>query len=707
VGGLLGSNAGIDQCWVNGIGYIRDNVFYGTLTGEKNVGGLVGYYSSLNRYNIIENNYYYDTNGCDTPVGGVEHIDTNTHEFGMGDDGIFYYDTSTDSLDDIKDFVDAEDKGTGDWQYTSVCKTDHNRTDDPMGADKEKLGKSCTVEEMANGTVLKLLNESETGMKNWMQGERFPVLDNAAVITSLAISGDYKTTFYIGDELDLTGAIFTATWSDGSTSIIAAEDVVVEGFDSSTRQLLTLIASYKGVSVEFQVRVGQRPVSSDITVYFTMYGDTIHGDPTEETGTHTWADQNLELWIEKTAYTVDMNSTVKDVLEKALSDNNMTCANKTGNYVSSITRNGETLAEFSNGGYSGWMYTLNGKYPDLGVAEQFLEDGDVIVWHYTDDYTKEENAIQWKIMEMISALPATENLTLEDSDAVAAAREAYNALTEDQQRAVSNLDVLEAAEARIVALQNQMAADEVIAKVNALPAVEDLTLEDAEAVGAAQDVYDALIEAQKALVPEDVLAHLTAARARIDELMNPRPTDLPFTDLKEDGWYLDSVRYVYFNGMMKGMSETSFEPDTALTRAMYVTMLYRLSGEPAVKVGNVYADVKGDEWYAKAVSWGTENGIVEGYDGKFSPMDSITREQMAAMMYRYAELNGCDVSASASFDTFSDGNTVSDWAKEEMGWAVASKLIQGHEDGTLEPQGNATRAQAAAVLQRFAEMIQN
>ena len=183
--------------------------------------------------------------------------------------------------------------------------------------------------------------------------------------------------------------------------------------------------------------------------------------------------------------------------------------------------------------------------------------------------------------------------------------------------------------------------------------------------------------------------------------------ELPFTDLKDGGWYMENVRYVYLNKIMNGMTATTFEPDSALTRAMYITMLYRLSGEPEVKAGSAYDDVKGDEWYAKAVAWGTEKGIVEGYAGKFAPQNNITREQMAAMMYRYAKLNGCDVSNTASFDAFKDGNTVSDWAKEEMGWAVAAKLIQGHDNGTLEPQGNATRAQAAAVFQRFDENILN
>lgn len=155
--GLAVSSGGeywIEQCWENGIGMIKNNVFYGSLTAtDGKTGGIIGWMSSLNRYNEIENNYYYDANGCTTPIGGVEHIDTSTHKLGMGDDGIFYYDTSRDSLDDIKDFVDAEDKGTSDWNYTSVSKTNCNRNDDPMGADKDKLGMAVTTEQMTDGTV--------------------------------------------------------------------------------------------------------------------------------------------------------------------------------------------------------------------------------------------------------------------------------------------------------------------------------------------------------------------------------------------------------------------------------------------------------------------------------------------------------------------------------------------------------------------------
>ena len=242
-----------------------------------------------------------------------------------------------------------------------------------------------------------------------------------------------------------------------------------------------------------------------------------------------------------------------------------------------------------------------------------------------------------------------------------------------------------------------------------IAAIGDVTLESKDAIAAARAAYDALSSEAKAYVENyDVL---TAAEAKYAELTKPvdppAPVKLPFTDVAEGAWYEDHVRYVFANGIMKGMTDTTFGPDVTLNRAMFITMIYRMEGEPAVSGAHGFSDVPAGSYYEKAVIWGTQNGIVEGYNGKYSPEDKITREQMAAIMYRYADYKGVDVSATIGFDKFSDGADVSNWAKEEMGWAVASGMITGHENGTLEPQGNATRAQAAAVLQRFDENILN
>ena len=152
------------------------------------------------------------------------------------------------------------------------------------------------------------------------------------------------------------------------------------------------------------------------------------------------------------------------------------------------------------------------------------------------------------------------------------------------------------------------------------------------------------------------------------------------------------------------MSANTFEPNTAMTRAMLVTVLWRYAGQPNEGTNN-FTDVKSDQWYTDAVAWAAHNGIVGGVgNNKFDPNGNITREQMAAILYRYANSNGIDTSARADLSSFPDGNKVSSYANDAIRWAVAEGLING-SDGKLMPQGNATRAQVAAILMRFIENV--
>ena len=390
VGGLFGGEYWIEQCWENGIGMIKNNVFYGSLTAtDGKTGGIIGWMSSLNRYNEIENNYYYDANGCTTPIGGVEHIDTSTHKLGMGDDGIFYYDTSRDSLDDIKDFVDAEDKGTSDWNYTSVSKTNCNRNDDPMGADKDKLGMAVTTEQMTDGTVLKWLNDYESGLKNWVQGDKYPEHSKEKSVVSLTVSGDYKTEFTVGDELDLTGIVLTAAWTDGTKTNPALSEVEIKGYDKDKVGKQTVTLTYGTASVEISVTV--LPEEAQIEVVFSILGDEQHDSDTDGK-VHTLTSDNLITWVEAKEYTISNTITVADLLDQVLDENGMSCTYLSSNYVDSITsKDGVTLAGQTNGVNSGWMFTVNGVHGLLGVSEQYMEDGDVIVFHYTDNYTLEQD----------------------------------------------------------------------------------------------------------------------------------------------------------------------------------------------------------------------------------------------------------------------------------------------------------------------------
>ena len=180
------------------------------------------------------------------------------------------------------------------------------------------------------------------------------------------------------------------------------------------------------------------------------------------------------------------------------------------------------------------------------------------------------------------------------------------------------------------------------------------------------------------------------------------PAQLPFTDVTEANWYYDEVYYVWANGLMQGTSATTFGPNVDTTRAMVVTILWRLEGEPASGYDMDYSDVAGGAWYAGAVRWATEHGIVNGSEGQFYPGGIVTREQLAAMLYRYAQYKGYDLTAGGDLSGFADAGAVSGWAETSLAWAVGQGLLQG-SDSQVDPQGSAIRAQTAAILMRFCE----
>ena len=174
-----------------------------------------------------------------------------------------------------------------------------------------------------------------------------------------------------------------------------------------------------------------------------------------------------------------------------------------------------------------------------------------------------------------------------------------------------------------------------------------------------------------------------------------------FVDIAPDAWYTDAVQYAYDNGLMTGTAEDTFAPNATTTRGMIVAILHRLEDEPAAQDAG-FSDVADGSWYASAVAWAKETGIVNGYsDSTFGPNDAITREQMAAILMNYAEYKGQDVTASADLSGYADADAVSGWATDAVQWAVEEGLINGMSDDELAPQGNATRAQVAAIFQRF------
>ena len=175
---------------------------------------------------------------------------------------------------------------------------------------------------------------------------------------------------------------------------------------------------------------------------------------------------------------------------------------------------------------------------------------------------------------------------------------------------------------------------------------------------------------------------------------------MPFEDVSEGAWYYDAVSYVYSGGLMDGVSATTFAPDANMTRAMLVTILWRMEGEPVVNYLLPFTDVDGGAWYAEAVRWAASEDIVTGVsDTSFAPNSEITREQLAAILHRYAG----EPATAANLAGYADGASVSAYAVDAMSWCVEHGIITGTTATTLDPQGTATRAQAAAMLMRFAE----
>ena len=189
---------------------------------------------------------------------------------------------------------------------------------------------------------------------------------------------------------------------------------------------------------------------------------------------------------------------------------------------------------------------------------------------------------------------------------------------------------------------------------------------------------------------------------RVDE--NPGTGANPFTDVSEKDWFYGDVMFVCENGLMLGTSKTLFSPYGMATRGMMATILWRMEGSPAPKGKNSFTDVEAGKWYADAITWAAENGIFAGYGkDKFGPDDPITREQLAAIFYRYADYKGYDLTVKGNLDTFKDADKITDYAKAAMQWAVGSGLVKGKSGNLLDPQGTATRAEIAAMLHRFIE----
>ena len=217
--------------------------------------------------------------------------------------------------------------------------------------------------------------------------------------------------------------------------------------------------------------------------------------------------------------------------------------------------------------------------------------------------------------------------------------------------------------------------------------------------------FDDIVKGSEQYEDGELDKWVTGGTVAVYQMGDETLTVLPFADVEEGKWYVDAVQYAYKNSLMEGTSGTAFEPETNLSRAMAVQILYNLEGQPDLSEEDLetpYTDVDGEAWYTEAVYWARLHKVAEGDgDGTFRPGDEISREEFAQMLYNYARYKGCDLTAKGDLSQFPDGGQVAGWAKDAMAWANGNGLINGHDDGALDPAGTTTRAQAAAILMRF------
>jgi hypothetical protein len=633
-------------------------------------------------------------------------------------------------------------------------------------------------------------------------------------------------------------AYTASSWSVMAAALNAAKVVAENPEAAQTETNDAAAALTAAVNALVPVGVGPGPDDDKLHVSFRLIGATLAArDVNISLGSY---DSVYVTWIPTRAYTMNSGALVYDLFVQALADAGMIAEGQDRNYVSAIlapsSLGGYKLAEFTNGRYSGWMYTIDGQHPGYGLKEQALSDGDEVVWHYINDYRHEvadwfddldypalgDGSWWGKWLDAPDVFggasdnlpsnpgaavpsptaapggsggvpgtgggddPTADENTPSGADGVVSVSQPsrvtsveYQAtVTEGTAKAEVKTDDIQsaiqtaaqkgdAAVAVVVAGTENARQTEITLPKAAVSEVQgaklELTLNTPAAavtfssaalatVGAAAgdtvrvvlaaavsadgktaldlDVYvgnaavhelGGLATVSLSYVPEagiqfkdyDLLtvysvnedgslrevkgarfnsstgAMLFAAthfsRFVVSEWISP------FADITKDDWFYRAVRYSHANGLMGGTGETAFSPKTNLTRAMLITILAREANAPTG------ATADGGAWYSAAAEWGVANGITDGE----RLGDSVTRQEFAAILYRHARRRGRDVSRTTDLADYADAGEISDWALEAVRWANAAGILSGRTETTLAPTGVTTRAEAAALLQRY------
>jgi len=510
-----------------------------------------------------------------------------------------------------------------------------------------------------------------------------PVTVTGRVLSKIAVTKEpAKTQYTVGETFDPTGIEVTATYNDGTTQVVTDQVTYRNtSFESPSNNRYVEVNYTEGgetqrvlqkVKVVAATTDPDDPTPATITVSFTLLGDD-HHDSDADGQVHTMKKKNLTEWIAERNYTVPADAKVIDVVTKALGLAGIAYENPDGNYITTI----KGLGEFSNGQKSGWMYTLNGKHPDLGVAEQTLKDQDKIVFHYTDDYTQEQGSEDW----------GGGGSTSSGSTSTATPKDPKVEVTTDKTtgETTAAVELPKGVESAAVSIPAKDIAPNVeLTGGNVLVIVD-------------KDGTETVVK--KSLVDGDTVKAILNGSCTVKVVDNTKE----FTDT-DAHWAKDSIAFAASHELFQGTGDKTFGPDLPMDRAMLATVLYRLE-DAAAQGENPFDDVAQDAWYTDAVIWANAEKIVTGTGAGFAPQRPITRQEIVTMLYRYAKAVGLDTKQSADLKDYTDAGAVASWAKDAMEWAVAVGLVKGKTDTTLEPEANATRAEVATLMERMVKLL--
>jgi len=534
-----------------------------------------------------------------------------------------------------------------------------------------------------------------------------------------------------------------------------------------------------------------------ITVTFKLLGAVKHGG----SGTiQTLRKGNLKTWIPKITVEINKGSKVYDVFTKVLDENGYNYIGDEDNYVSRIiTPDGLSLGEFDNGQPSGWMYTVNGKHPNVGLRAYSLSDGDDIIWHYTDDYTQEEGSEKWnnqiftpKIdrsgvtaeIESKKDKDGTAEAKLTSEEVKAFAQALRNIENKDEMSANMKIKLpegskglkVEISEEIMRALKNKDKLSLIISsdmwgmtleskalksiieqygtkklEISFAEANVDNLTEDTKKLLGDRKIYNISVYSNGKYISSfgegELNCHIPydAGNENVYKLSVYRITDegntekiekssydgksklfsftvnslshfavgydtsikISFGDVHEGHWAYEHIMKLAKRGILNGRTENIFAPEDGITRAEFVTILSKMSGDDLdMNSVSAFDDVKTDDWFASYAKWANEKGVAMGDGNKFNPSAQISRQDMAVMLVRYIKYVGKELTREQSDFLFADDREISGYAREAAYYMTEGGIINGRGNNVFAPGATATRAEAAKMINSMLEKLE-